>query len=111
MTDATQTRIAIRPDLDVSYEGIADFCRRHHIRWLAVFGSVLRDDFTDRSDIDVLIKFEPNTKIGLGFFALPEEFSLLVGNRSVDMMTVKELNRWIRGEVMREAKVLYDAAE
>jgi predicted nucleotidyltransferase len=111
MTDTTQTRVAIRPELEVSLDEIADFCRRHHIRWLALFGSVLRDDFTDLSDVDVLIKFEPETRMGLDFFALPEEFSRLVGDRSVDMMTVKELNRWIRGEVMREAKVLYNASE
>jgi predicted nucleotidyltransferase len=100
----------IRPELEVSQEQIADFCRRHHIRWLAVFGSALRDDFGPESDVDVLIEFEPGQTPGLAFFALPEEFSSLIGGRQVDMLTVDELNRWIRNRVLREAKVLYDAA-
>ena len=44
--------------IDVSSEAIAAFCRRHHIRRLAFFGSVLRDDFTPQSDVDVLVEFE-----------------------------------------------------
>ena len=49
-------RIAIDPDM------IADFCQRNHIRKLALFGSVLRDDFTPESDVDVLVEFEPEAR-------------------------------------------------
>jgi len=100
----------IRPELEISQVQIADFCRRHHIRWMALFGSALRDDFGPESDVDVLIEFEPGHELGLAFFALPIEFSGLVGGRQVDMMTVDELNRWIRNPVLRETQVLHDAA-
>ncbi|MEA2584660.1 MAG: uncharacterized protein QOF33_2745 [Thermomicrobiales bacterium] len=101
----------IRPEFDISPEQIADFCRRHHIRWLAVFGSALRDDFGPESDLDVLIEFEPGKTPGLAFFAMQDELSDLVGGRPVDLATVKELNRWIRGPVLREARVLWSQDE
>ncbi|MEA2597615.1 MAG: uncharacterized protein QOF01_4084 [Thermomicrobiales bacterium] len=101
----------IRPEFDISPEQIADFCRRHHIRWLAVFGSALRDDFGPESDLDVLIEFEPGKTPGLAFFAMQDELSDLVGGRPVDLATVKELNRWIRGPVLRETRVLWSQDE
>jgi uncharacterized protein len=108
MTDTTQTRIAIRPELDVSLDEIAAFCRRHHIRWLALFGSVLRDDFTDESDVDVLVEYEPGKAPGLIFSDLPGELSILFDGREIDLVTRKTLSRWIRDEVLSEARVLYD---
>jgi predicted nucleotidyltransferase len=100
----------IRPELGVDDEAIAAFCQEHGIRWLAVFGSVLRDDFRPESDIDVLIEFEPGAHPGFEFFGLPDEMSLLFGGHEVDLITKDTLNRWIRGRVLREAQVLYDAA-
>jgi len=70
MTDTAQTRIPIRPNLDVSLDEISDFCRLYHIRWLALFGSVLRDDFTDERDIDVLVEFAPDQRLGSRFFTI-----------------------------------------
>jgi hypothetical protein len=46
-------------------EMIAEFCKRHHIRKLALFGSVLREDFRPDSDVDVLVGFEPGHTVGL----------------------------------------------
>jgi predicted nucleotidyltransferase len=101
----------IRPELDVSEAQIADFCRRHHIRWLAIFGSALRDDFGPESDIDVLVEFEPEQRLSLfGFVGIQDELSSLLGGRPVDMATPDEINRWIRNRVLREAQVVYDAA-
>ncbi len=97
----------IRPELDISQEQIADFCRRYHIRWLAIFGSALRDDFGPDSDVDVLVEFEPGKAPGLALFSIQHEFSHLVGGRPVDLATVNELSRWIRGPVLREAQVLW----
>ena len=54
-----------RARIALSREQIADFCRRHHVRRLALFGSVIRDDFTPASDIDVLVEFEPGTSVSL----------------------------------------------
>jgi predicted nucleotidyltransferase len=99
----------IRPELDVSQEQIADFCRQHHIRWMAVFGSALRDDFGPESDVDVLVEFEPDQRLGLRFFTIQNELASLLG-RPVDMATPDEISRWIRNRVLREAQVVYDAA-
>ncbi|MGI8477753.1 MAG: nucleotidyltransferase family protein [Thermomicrobiales bacterium] len=95
--------------LNVSREEIAEFCRRHHIRWLAVFGSAVRDDFRPESDVDVLVEFEPDRTPGLAFFRLPEELSPLFGGRAVDLGTKRSLNRWLRDDVLKNLDVLYDA--
>lgn len=96
----------------VDREKIADFCRRHHIRRLSFFGSVLRDDFGPESDIDVLVEFEPNS--GTGFFELVEmeyELADLLGtDRKVDLRTPQELSRYFRDEVMAGAEAVYAAA-
>jgi len=54
---------------------IIDFCRRHHIRWLSVFGSALRDDFAPDSDVDLLVEFEKGQKPGFAFFDMQAELS------------------------------------
>jgi uncharacterized protein len=88
---------------------IAEFCRRHRIRRLALFGSILRDDFRPQSDVDVLVEFEPGARTGFAFFAMQRELSEMLGRR-VDMNTPNELSRYYRDEVLREAEALYDAA-
>ena len=85
---------------------IAEFCRRHHIRRLALFGSVLRDDFTPESDVDVLVEFEPEHVPGLAFFGMEEELSGLLG-RKVDLNTPGFLSRHFREEILTEAEVQY----
>ena len=85
------------------------FCRRHHIRKLALFGSVLRDDFGPNSDVDVLVEFEPGHVPGLAFFDMEVELSHLIG-RQVDLNTPQFLSRYFRDTVLEEAEVLYDAA-
>jgi predicted nucleotidyltransferase len=90
-------------------EEIAAFCRRHHIRKLAFFGSVLRDDFTPESDVDVLVEFEPGHTPGLAFFAMQRELSEILG-RKVDLNTANDLSPYFRQEVLDEAEVLYSTA-
>jgi len=85
---------------------IADFGRRHHIRKLALFGSVLRDDFCSDSDVDVLVEFEPGRVPGLGFFAMERELSEILG-RKVDLNTAQFLSQRIRDQVLSEAEVQY----
>ncbi len=87
---------------------LAEFCRRHHIRKLALFGSVLRDDFGPDSDIDVLVEFEPGHVPGFAIIAMEDELSQMVG-RKVDLRTPNDLNRYFREQVVREAQVQYAA--
>ncbi len=63
----------------VPRERVADFCRRHHVRRLALFGSVLRDDFGPDSDVDVLVEFQPGHVPGLAFFAMQDELAEILG--------------------------------
>lgn len=76
---------------------------------MALFGSILRDDFGANSDVDVLVEFEPGATLGFGFVGIQEELSVLLG-RKVDLNTQGFLSKYFRDEVLREAKVLYDAA-
>ncbi len=95
-------------NLVIPKEQIAAFCRRHQISRLALFGSVVREDFRPESDVDVLVEFEPGTKVGLRFFAMERELSEILG-RKIDLNTPGFLNKHYREEVLREAKVQYDA--
>jgi hypothetical protein len=93
--------------ITVDREKIVTFCRRHHIRRLALFGSVLRDDFRPDSDVDVLVEFEPGHTVGLIRFAGIElELSELLG-RKVDLRTPADLSRYFRQEVLESAEVQY----
>ena len=95
-----------KTSISVPKEKIADFCRRHHIKKLAIFGSALRADFRDDSDIDILVEFEPEHIPGLAFFAMEEELSEILG-RKVDLNTPECLSRYLRDEVLQEAQVQY----
>jgi predicted nucleotidyltransferase len=87
-------------------ERIAEFCRRNHIKKLAIFGSVLRPDFRGDSDIDVLVEFEEGHVPGLAFFAMEDELSAIIG-RKVDLNTPECLSRYFRDKVLHEAVVQY----
>jgi len=95
-----------KPGIAIDRERIAEFCRRNHIRKLALFGSVLRDDFGPESDVDVLVEFDPNHIPGLAFFGMEEELSEIIG-RKVDLSTAGFLSPYFRDEVLKEAQVQY----
>lgn len=99
----------MRARIEIPKEKLADFCRRNRIRRLAFFGSVLRDDFTPESDVDVLVEFEPGHVPGLAFITMQDELSDLVG-RIVDLNTPACLSPYFRKEVLDETEVLYDSA-
>lgn len=101
---AMETRIAI------DREAVSKFCRRHHIARLALFGSVLRDDFGPDSDVDVLVEFQSGHVPGLDFLAIERELSGLMNGRRVDLVTPKFLNPRIREQVMHHAEPIYVAA-
>lgn len=71
-----------------------------------LFGSVLRDDFTESSDIDILVEFQPGKPPGLAIVTMQDELAELCG-RDVDLRTPAELSRYFRDQVMQEAMVIY----
>lgn len=96
--------------IDMPQEKVAAFCRQHRIRRLALFGSILRDDFKPDSDIDVLVEFEPEARVGLITLAGIEiELGKLLG-RKVDLNTPGFISPHYRDRVLAEAQVQYDAA-
>ncbi|MGH9837238.1 MAG: nucleotidyltransferase family protein [Blastocatellia bacterium] len=95
--------------IPVNRAKIAEFCRKHHIRRLAFFGSVLRDDFRPDSDVDVLVEFEPGHTPGLAFFAMEAELSEILG-RKVDLNTPNFLSPYFRAQVEAEAEAQYEQA-
>jgi len=98
----TQNKVCI----DIPREKVAEFCKRNHIRKLALFGSVLREDFQSNSDIDVLVEFESGHVPGLAFFSMEAELSDMLG-RKVDLNTPNFLSPYFRDKVLAEAEVFY----
>jgi hypothetical protein len=86
---------------------IENLCQQHYIRRLSLFGSILRDDFTNESDVDILVEFEPGKTPGLGIISLEDRLSSLLG-RVVDLRTVGDLSRYFRDQVLQEMKVIYE---
>ena len=97
--------------IDIPEDEIGAFCRRHHIRRMALFGSVLRDDFTPESDVDVLVDFEPGQTPGLEFITMQNELSGILG-RQVDMYTfggIESSRNWLlREEILGLTEAVYE---
>ena len=94
--------------IEIPTEAIAEVCRRYYVRRLALFGSVLRDDFRPESDVDVLVEFEPGRVPGFGFFRMQRELSDILC-RQVDLNTPGFLSKYFRDEVLSEAEDIYVA--
>lgn len=95
--------------IPINREEVAAFCRRHHIRRLALFGSILREDFRPDSDVDVLVEFDPAHVPGLiTLMGMQLEFSKIIG-READFRAPGDLHRAFREAVTAEAEVLYAA--
>jgi predicted nucleotidyltransferase len=96
-------RLAIEP------RTLGEFCRRHRVKRLSLFGSVLRGEDRPDSDLDLLVEFLPGQRIGLiGLAAMERELSVLAG-RKVDLRTPGDLSPRFREEVLRTAAVQYAA--
>lgn len=99
--------MATKAKIDIPRERIAEFCKRHHIRRLSFFGSVISEHFTQDSDVDVLVEFEPGQVIGLiRLSGMELELSEIIG-RKVDMRTPADLSRYFREEVLSSAETQY----
>lgn len=98
-------------EISIPTQQIADLCYRYHIRKLALFGSVLRNDFRPDSDLDVLVEFEPNKTPGdLKFNAIQTELSALFG-RYIDLNTAEDLSRYFRQRVIDSARIIFERNE
>ncbi len=93
--------------ISLNIDKISEFCQQYYICKLSLFGSVLRDDFTYKSDVDVLVEFEPGKTPGLAIITMEDELSNII-NRKIDLRTPKDLSRYFREEVMKEAMVIYE---
>jgi uncharacterized protein len=98
--------MTLAPGLDISSDQIGEICRRYHIRELGLFGSAARGEMRPDSDVDILVEFDPEARIGLEFFDLERELTGLFG-RKVDLGTKVSLKPWVRKNVLRDLRILY----
>lgn len=101
------------PNINLPGSQIADFCQRWHIRELALFGSVLRDDFHPNSDLDILVTFAPEANWSLlDHLRMERELATLL-NRKIDLFSrqaVERSHNWMRRlEILNTAEVVYGA--
>ncbi len=93
-------------NLVISKNEIAQFCRKNHIRQLSVFGSALKEDFGQDSDVDILVEFQEDHVPGFAFFDMELELSQIIG-RKVDLNTPNFLSRYFRESILKTAEVQY----
>ena len=93
----------------VDHAALAAVCRRHHIQWLAVFGSHARGDARQDSDVDVLVDFEPGMTPGFGIVRVAEALRPVFGSRRVDLVTRRGLAPRLRDGILASARALYAA--
>ncbi|HLB53055.1 MAG TPA: nucleotidyltransferase family protein [Chlamydiales bacterium] len=87
---------------------IEQFCKKYHIAYLALFGSILTSNFTEKSDIDVLVKFEKkHTPHLFGLIAMESELEQIMGY-PIDLKTPNDLSHYFRDEVLAQAKTIYE---
>ena len=97
----------VKSRIEISHSWIAQFCKTHHIIKLALFGSVLTDNFSDKSDIDILVEFDPQHIPGLfSFVRMKEEISEKLG-RKIDLRTPEDINKLFRNEVLQQSHLIY----
>ncbi len=97
-----------KPKIEIPKTWIEEFCKSHHIIKLAFFGSVLTDQFSETSDIDILVEFDPKHIPGLfGFVEMKEELSENLG-REIDLRTPEDISKLFRKEVLEQAYLIYE---
>jgi hypothetical protein len=94
--------------IDFSHEELEAICRRRAVKRLALFGSVLRDDFGPESDVDVLIEFRDDFE-GKQIYRIYDELEGLFGGRRVDLVDPKQLNPRMKRHVLEHTEELYAA--
>lgn len=97
-----------RTKIQIPFDKIAAFCRRHHIRKLSLFGSILRADFSPHSDIDILVEFEPTAQVDLFEFSGMRLELMELLDRPVDLVTPTALKPLIKEAILESRKVFYE---
>jgi predicted nucleotidyltransferase len=95
--------------ISIDQAQLAAFCRERGIRKLSLFGSVLREDFSPESDVDVLVEFLPGRTPGLAFFGYDDDLARIIG-RKVDLNTAGFLSKHFRDGVQLQAVTIYEQA-
>jgi predicted nucleotidyltransferase len=102
------------PHLDPSPDRIAEFCRKWGVDELALFGSVLRDDFRPDSDVDVLLTFAPDAGVSLFDYAEIQDDLEAIFGRRVDVASKRGIqaggNPFSQKAILGSARVIYAAA-
>lgn len=94
--------------IDFSRDELEAICRRRAVKRLALFGSVLRDDFESDSDVDVLIEFRDDFE-GHRIYKIFDELEELFGGRRIDLVELDSLDSRMKGHVLQEMEELYAA--
>lgn len=98
-----------RPEIQVSPKTLEQFCKRYRVRRLALFGSVLRDDFGSESDIDILVVFEPGAKVSFMTLGRMQRELSVIFERKVDLVPQEGLKPAIREAVITSSQEVYAA--
>jgi len=94
---------------EIPKDKLVNFCRKNHIRKLSIFGSAIREQLGPESDIDLLVEFEEDHTPGLfSIVKIEMDFAEML-SRKVDLRTPEDLSRYFRDEVMRNARLQYQA--
>lgn len=95
--------------IDFSRDELAAICRRRAVRRLALFGSVLRDDFGPDSDVDVLVEFDHASFEGKQVYKIYDELRDLFGGRRVDLVEPEFISARLRARILEEAQDVFAA--
>ncbi|MCU0480940.1 MAG: nucleotidyltransferase domain-containing protein, partial [Anaerolineae bacterium] len=91
----------------IPYDELVEFCKRHHLRRMWLFGSVLRDDFDFSSDIDILVEFDPQHSPSWEFYGTWRDELSTIWKHPVDLTTPDSLRSWLKHTIMQTARVIY----
>ena len=93
--------------IELPLEAIRAYCETQPIRRLSLFGSALHGRLRPDSDIDLLVEYDPDARVGMEFLQNIVDLSDIIG-REVDLRTPQDLSRYFRDAVCREAKPIYE---
>lgn len=95
------------PDLKVDQVKLEEMCRKYQVEFLGVFGSVARGQQRSESDVDLLVRFSPDAKIGyFKLYEIEKNFSKILNN-PVDLVTEESLSPYIKDRVFSDLRPIY----